>query len=156
VTDRTVVPVALEGCPVPLLERARRHNEALIREFAFIMESDEDRAGVPAQLLAVVDRIRSQIGVLTTDIESQIDRAREQGDASIDLLVVLPFEGRELALELKRLFDDADDFCRSGDLLTLAEPDDVRAFRDWYLDQYVEQLDGAAPTPWPRWRAANS
>ena len=147
--------VRLEGCPVPLLEQARRHNEALIREFAFITESGDDRPSVPAQLLAVVDRIRSRISGLNTEMEMQVDRARERGDATVDLRIVLPADGRELAHELKRLFDAAEDFCRSGDLLTLAEPEDVRAFRDWYLEQYVEQLDGAAPTPWPQWRAAN-
>jgi hypothetical protein len=155
VTDQTVMYVALEGCPVPLLERARRHNEALIREFAFITESGEDQSSVPARLLAVVDRIRSRISSLNIDMEVQVDRARERGDVTVDLRVVLPADGRKLALELKRLFDEAEDFCRSGDLLTLAEPDEVRAFRDWYLEQYVEQLDGAAPTPWPQWRAAN-
>ena len=151
--DRALTEVVLEGCPLDLLERARRHTESLIREFAFIASSGADRSSVPARLLALVDRIRARISGLNDAIEGQIDRARERGDEFIDLRVLLPGNGRELALELKRHFDEAEEFCRSGDLLTLAEPEDVRAFRTWYLDQYVAQIDGEAPVPWAQWPA---
>jgi hypothetical protein len=147
-TERGVTQVVLQACPIDLLERARYHNEALLREFAFIMESEEDRSSVPARLLAVVDQIRSHIAGLNEGTEGQIDRARERGDATLDLHVVLPTDGREVAVALKALFDEAEEYCRRGDLLTLAEPADVSAFRDWYLQQYVEQIDGAPPTPW--------
>ena len=45
-------------------------------------------------------------------------------------------------------------YCRSGDLLTLETPADVRAFQRWYLDEMAHQLDGAPPTPWDEWRQA--
>jgi hypothetical protein len=140
--------VVLKDCPVELLVRSRRHTEALIREFAFIAESEADSASIPARLLAVVDRIRSRLTGLNVAVEVQIDEAQQRGQAFIDVEVLLPNNGRSLALELQRLFDEAEEFCRSGDLLTLAEPEDIRALRGWYLDQYVAQLDGAEPTSW--------
>lgn len=43
----------------------------------------------------------------------------------------------------------ASDFCREGTVLTLTPHDDVVAFRRWYLDELIRQVDGGAPTPWP-------
>ena len=51
------------------------------------------------------------------------------------------------------LFDEADEFCRRGDLLTLAESSEVHAFRTWYIEEYVRQLDGGPPTSWTAWQA---
>ena len=48
------------------------------------------------------------------------------------------------------MLDEADRYCRQGrHLLTLATPDDLLAYRRWYLREIAEQLAGAAPVPWP-------
>jgi len=48
------------------------------------------------------------------------------------------------------MLDEADDYCRRGDhLLTLATPAEELRFRRWFVGEFVEQLGGAAPTPWP-------
>jgi hypothetical protein len=146
--------VVLAGCPIDLLERSRRHNESLMREFAFIAESDEGPAELPARLLALVDRARARLTGLNLAVEEQLAAARARGDDSCDLRVMLPSNGRALAIELSHLFDEAEEFCRRGDLLTLAESDEPHRFRTWYLDEYVRQLDGEAPTAWPAWRAS--
>jgi hypothetical protein len=156
VNERQLRRVVLQDCPLDVIERSRRHTEALIREFAFITASDADRSSVPARLLAVVDRIRSRLTGLNEAIEEQLERARQRGDEAVDLAVVLPVDGHALALELKGLFDEAEEFCRAGELLTLAESGDVRTFRDWYFQQYIDQLDGAEPVPWSEWRTAQA
>ena len=51
-------------------------------------------------------------------------------------------------MELTGLLEEADDYCRRGELLTLATPPELVAFRNWYLGQVVEQIDGRPPTPW--------
>ncbi len=60
----------------------------------------------------------------------------------------LPPEVGPAAQELDRMLDEANEFCRSGDLLTLDTPPDVLAFRQWFLAEFVAQLAGSAPTPW--------
>lgn len=46
--------------------------------------------------------------------------------------------------------DEADAFCSAGQrLITLASPPDQIAFRHWYLGEFIAQLAGGAPTPWP-------
>jgi hypothetical protein len=150
VTEPVLREVVLTACPVELLERSRRHTEALLREFAFISESEDGRESTPAQLLALVDRIRDQIAGLNPALDAQLERARSEGRDLLDVSVMLPANGRDVAVELKRLFDEAEEYCRRGDLLTLEERRDVRAFRNWYLQQYIDQLDGAAPEAWPQ------
>jgi hypothetical protein len=154
VTELELREVVLAACPIGLLERSRRHTEALLREFAFIAESDGGRESTPAQLLALVDRIRGQITGLNPSVEAQLERARAEGRDLVDLRVVLPANGRRLAVDLKRLFDEAEEYCRRGDLLTLEEQRDVGEFRNWYLQQYIDQLDGSAPEPWSLWESA--
>jgi hypothetical protein len=46
------------------------------------------------------------------------------------------------------MLNRADDYCRQGALLTLATPDDLVAFRRWYLGEFRAQINGARPTPW--------
>lgn len=51
---------------------------------------------------------------------------------------------------LLRLLDAADDYCTSGDqLMTLVSPPGQQAFRRWYLLEFVRQLEGQPPLPWP-------
>ena len=52
------------------------------------------------------------------------------------------------ARRLRTLLDEADAFCRAGDLLTLATQPEGVAFRHWYLDEFQRQIDGRPPRPW--------
>ncbi len=42
----------------------------------------------------------------------------------------------------------ADEYCREGALLTCAPPPSAVRFREWYLNEFVVQIDGHPPTPW--------
>ena len=47
------------------------------------------------------------------------------------------------------MLDEADESCTRGDhLLTLATPEELR-FRCWFIGEFVAQINGAPPTPWP-------
>ena len=143
--------VTLLGCPLDLLERSRQHDESLLRELAFVAESDADTSTAPARLLSLADRLHGRLPELTAQIEEQVGAARARGDDVVDLDVVVPAGGREIAQEISAAFAEAEEFSRSGDLLTPAETDEPGRFRSWYLEQYALQLDGGAPVPWPQW-----
>ena len=42
--DSATYPIVLPGFPIALFLEARRHNEALVREFTFIVEAEAARA----------------------------------------------------------------------------------------------------------------
>ncbi|MBA3267227.1 MAG: hypothetical protein H0T70_03080 [Acidimicrobiia bacterium] len=80
-------------------------------------------------------------------------RPSERGEKEIDVSFLVPPEIAEAVLRLAELLTEADDYCRRGDLLTLAPPPASVAFRNWSLGEFVAQTRGADPTPWPEYRA---
>jgi hypothetical protein len=48
------------------------------------------------------------------------------------------------------MLDEADEFSRSAQLLTLPASATSIAVRRWFLSELVTQLHGQAPTPWSR------
>ncbi|MEO6712854.1 MAG: GAF domain-containing SpoIIE family protein phosphatase, partial [Mycobacteriales bacterium] len=81
---------------------------------------------------------------------SQIEAALERGEAELDLLYQVPASAADAVRGLAQVLDDADEYCRAGqELLTLAAPADVVAFRHWFLGEFMRQIRGEGPTPWP-------
>ncbi len=145
----------LVALPLDVMARAQEQHEGLLREFALIANphpnTDYD---VPRRLLDVATALRERFAAFTAEPNALIERAMQRGDRSIDTQMQLPVEAREAALSLAALLEEADDYCRKGELLTLATPPELVTFRRWYLGQIVDQIEGAAPVAWPTWRAA--
>jgi anti-sigma B factor antagonist len=72
-----------------------------------------------------------------------------EGQTAVDLVFELPPGIVEATEQLASLFDELDDFCRHGDLLTLVTPADLAAYRRWVFGEVANQVrDGRAPRPW--------
>ncbi len=147
-----LVAVRVLGVPLALLERARQHQESLEREFQVIaLASPAESEHVTARLLALVQDLADQFGTFS-HVQTAIDEAVARGDSTIDLEYEVPAAAGQAAIRLGALLDEADAFCRDGDLLTLATPDDCVELRRWFLGEFVAQIGGADPTSWDRWR----
>lgn len=153
-----LVTVRMLGIPLDLYRESAEHGDELMREFALIRERDpDDGRAVPRRLLALVDALTEQFGAFTAGQEAELRQAHERGERTIDLVYRVPPEAKQAALELGAMLEEADAFCREGhDLLTLATPQRAVAFRDWFLDEFVRQIDGAEPTPWHGYRVARA
>jgi hypothetical protein len=150
-SDEGVVTIHLLGLPLPLAERARQWFEELLREFALIHAgADQSQHDVPQRLMAMVDALVTRYAGINDDARDRLESAIDRGELVIaDHELQVPPSARAALQALDAMMDDADEFCRQGrHLLTLAEPEDVRRYRRWYLTQIVTQLDGGAPTPW--------
>ena len=77
-----------------------------------------------------------------------IQAALDRGDSEIDVRYDVPPEAADGALRLLVLLDEADDFCRAGDLLTLATLPETLDFRRWYLEEFIRQVAGEPPCSW--------
>ena len=141
-----LVPIQLLGLPVGVYQRASEHTDELLREFALLREDVVGQA--PARLLAIVEDLVARFGAFTQGPTQVLQDAAARGQSEIDLEYRVPPAAREAAIELDRLLDESDDFCRAGDLLTLATPPESVAFRRWFLGQFVSQIDGRPATPW--------
>jgi hypothetical protein len=66
----------------------------------------------------------------------------------VTLVYRVPPEIRDAVIALAGMLAEADEYCRQGDLLTLAPPPEAVRFRDWYLSEFVRQCDGLPAKPW--------
>jgi hypothetical protein len=153
-TGSALVTVHLLDLPVPLAARSRQWFEELMREFALIQAGaadDHESRAVPAQLMAMVDRLTAQFSGVNDEPRDRLEAAIDRGDPVIaDHAMDLPVEAEPAIRALAAMLDAADDYCRQGQhLLTLATADDLLTYRRWYLGQIADQLTGAAATPWP-------
>ena len=132
--------------PLAVMQRSSEHSDELLREFALIREEGSDH--VPARLLALVEELRARFGSFSEGALQAMQDAVERGDETIDLHYEVPPAVGAAARQLGDLLEEADEFCRAGDLLTLATHPEGVAFRRWYLGEFQRQIDGQPPRPW--------
>lgn len=153
-----VVEVRLLELPVPLWARAQEHTDELMREFALVAadaRAHPDDTSVPAQLLRLVERLNRDYAGTSDPQRERLFAASDAGEQVLpELVFAVPAGAADAAAELDRMLDLADDYCRAGShLLTLASPDELVAFRRWYLQEFRRQIAGDPPTPWPAYAA---
>jgi hypothetical protein len=141
-----LVTVRILGMPLDVMQRSAEHSDELLREFALIREEGSDH--VPARLLALIEELQGRFGSFSEGPRQAMQDAMERGDATIDLSYEVPPAVAAAARQLGDLLDEADEFCRAGDLLTLATQPEAVAFRHWYLQEFQHQVDGEPPRPW--------
>jgi hypothetical protein len=152
-TPDDLVDVAVLRLPVQVWLRAQEQSDALMREFALIAGEAAGPAGehhVPKRLLDLVQQLNAGYSAFTQEQERQLDAAANEGREQIDLHYRVPRAAGPAALELGRLLDLADEYCREGrHLLTLAAPEELVRFRWWFLEQFVDQAAGRPAVAWP-------
>ena len=141
-----LVTVRILGMPLDVMQRSAEHSDELLREFALIRGEGSDH--VPARLLALIEELRGRFGSFSEGPRRAMQDAMDRGEETIDLSYEVPPAVATAATQLRDLLDEADDFCRAGELLTLATQREGRAFRRWYLDEFQRQIDGHPPRPW--------
>ncbi len=140
--------VRVLAIPLEVYRRNSEHGEALRRELAFI-EHVRDPTGAPVRLFSLGIELLGRYGGLTVVQDATLVEALAAGDESVDLDYHLPAEMADAIEHLAAMFDELDDFCREGDLLTLVTPPELLAYRRWYLGEMIEQLrTGREPRRW--------
>jgi hypothetical protein len=146
-----LVTVHIVALPVPIHVRTSEHTDELMREFTYLRAQSDDPTAptVPSRLLDLVDELGGRYSGFTAGTQAELDAAIAEGRATVDLEYRVPADVAAACEHLLDLLDAADAFCRDGaHLLTLASPDDVVAYRRWFLDEFVHQVNGEPPRPW--------
>jgi hypothetical protein len=144
-----LLDVVLIDLPVEDFRRSQQHHDALLREFTLLGAAAGTSADtVPRRVLDLVRALGERFSKFSEGPEAHLREAIDRKETSIDLHFRVPGAARDAAIDLRRLLDEADEYCRQGELLTLAAPPDVLAFRNRYLDEFVRQIDGAPPRSW--------
>jgi hypothetical protein len=144
-----LVPVRFLNAPIPLMLEANQHQQEIMREFALIQLSDDPAPqDIPSRLLEMAERNRRDFATLSFRRSEELAEAIRNGEPNVDMEIDVPPAAGRAAREMRDILAEADEFCRSGTLLTLATPPAHVAFREWFLGEIVRQLDGEPPTPW--------
>lgn len=143
--------VSLQEFPLEIWDESRRWFEGLLREFEVI--SSEVGDATPRQVLSFVAATTETFGRFSEPASEMMQQAFDLGQETADIELSLPAEAAPAARELWQTILRANDFCRSGVLLTLELSALVLDFIRWYLDEIGGQLEGKAPTPWTSPRA---
>lgn len=152
--DAAFVEVRILALPVQIWARAQEHTDGLLREFALLAVGTDHQAHVPRRLLDLVQELERDYAGLASNQSQELARAAGCGADAVDLAYLVPPDVAGACTRLGQALDQADQYCRSGEhLLSLAAPPEALAFRRWYLDEFMAQVAGGPPTPWPVWAA---
>jgi hypothetical protein len=150
--------------PLAVSARSTQHFEELMREFALITldtgrerENTDSARPVPERLLAVVAELTNDFAAFTAAVTAQREEAAARGDSEIDLTYHVPPWTTDAVRQLETLLEEVDDYCQSGQhLITLATPPESLAFRQWYLEEFIAQIEqDREPVPWPDYVATH-
>jgi len=149
-SDSDLVEVRLIGIPLSLHRLASEHQDGLKREFAFLAgQADADPTGIPARLLTLSRELQENFQSFSSGPAAELDEALNAGEEQIDLLFLVPPSAAGAARLLADLLEEADAYCLTGkDLLTLVAPGHIVTYRNWFLDEFVRQINGERPRPW--------
>ena len=152
-----LVEVRILEMPLDILRASQQHSEELMRELTLVAEQlrQEGTHGLPIRFVDVAQELTTTYGSLGVAQEATIAEAMAAGERVLHELVYrLPPALGAVVRHLDDLFDEADDYCRSGEhLLTLCASPPVVALRKWFFSEVERQIGGAAPTAWPEYRA---
>ena len=146
--DDTMHEVRLLNMPVRLLASGRQHHDELMHEFAVLAVALEDRDSVPVRMLEMIDTLGTRYGRAADRPDALVDEAIAQGADVIDLTYQVPAHVIDAADALERMMDEADEFCRDEQMLTLSRSEVQRRFAKWYLEEFRRQVAGQPPQPW--------
>ena len=157
-----LVTVRIVDLPLPLLTRAQQWSDELTREFSLMaisLHRDDELRGerlLPTRLVSIIEILNAGYGPFTGEQDALLADAVASGAATMpELEYQVPASAGIAAAALRDLMEQADAYCQQGEhLLTLTSPEDVTAFRRWFLDEFEQQCAGADPVPWPAYRGS--
>jgi anti-anti-sigma factor len=139
--------VQIIGFPLQLWSRAASHQEDIKREFD-IIRAGELEDSVPNRLHLLLQQLGGQYA--SEETWQEIRRLAARGDELCDVTFSVPFGAAEAARQLASILNEVDEYCRSGlNLISLATPADLVAFREWFLEEFPNQIEnGKPPVAW--------
>jgi hypothetical protein len=149
--DPEHVTVELLNFPLQVFVQASQHNDELLREFALLaLSPPADRPGhaVPRNLLDLIDKLAVRYPDVGDRTDAARDAAAARGEAAMDLTYEVSRSVGPAMQELHELMERADEFCREGQMLTVASTPLERDFRLWFLQEFTRQAGGMPPIPW--------
>lgn len=151
VTD-VVGTAMLKDFPLRVWARSRQHTDEVIREFTLMLEgerSGQTNLEAPKALVELADLVMTRFGSMRDEVNSAREAALAAGEDRMDSEVALVPGLPTVLSQIRTVMQMVDEYCRTGDLLTLEREEDDRLLLDWTLSELIAQYEGREPTAWP-------
>lgn len=137
--------VELGDVPTDLLVSAKAHVDNVIREFVLVSRgaASGQTAAVSQHLAEVINTVSTQFAEARRAIKRQAIAAVSAGRKRTELVLTLPVSASKAGCDYLDALDEVDAYARAARLLTLETPPQHRAFRHWYVNSLIEQLEAA-------------
>lgn len=136
--------VRLHDVPARVFLESQDHQHELVRELQLVHIGGSPDSGterISQRLARLIADVLSDYQVVRSATRDQALAALGRGDHVVTLDVpVIPGMAEALRRWLQ-LLEEADDLCRSGELLLLAPRPEVRRLRRWYVEQLTSQIE---------------
>lgn len=141
--------VSLLDFPVARFLQMQEQHDAMQREFALIaLRAEDPDAEIPGRLKSLAAEMQQRPGDAADPFRHGVAEAAARGDIVVTLDLRIPFSTLRWTEDFLLLFEEGDEFCRQGHLLTPPSPPEVVEFRRWLVGEMIRQIrDGATPTP---------
>ena len=144
--------VVLRDYPVALGLAVSEHVEDWMREFRLIaLGHSSGNVGheVPDRLLQMVRHLSRNYATELSRPERVRADAAARGTRSIDLAYPVRPGTLSTVRGWQEMLAEVDHYCAAQDLLTLQREPELVALSDWVCEEFLRQLDGEPPRPWP-------
>ena len=141
--------VSLVDFPVARFLQMQAQHDGMLREFALIaLRADDPELNTPRRLVSLAAEMQQRYGNAEEPFRSGVSEAADRGDIVTTLDLKIPYSTLRWAEDFLVLFEEGDEYCRNGDLLTPPSPPEVVEFRRWLVGELIRQIrDGATPSP---------
>jgi hypothetical protein len=146
--DDTPHTVRLIHVPVRVLDATRQHHDELMHEFSLLAVAEDIADDVPQRMVRLIETLGARYADVNERPDAEVDAAIARGDDTVDLNYEVAAHVVEAADHLGSLMDEADEFCRREQMLTLQRSAVIKRFATWYLDEFRRQIAGEPPLPW--------
>jgi hypothetical protein len=137
-------PIRFAGVPVQGYLDLQAHNDALLRELELIRIELEAWGGAAShrslRVVGLIDELFGQFRGLRDGYRDVVASAQARGEQTVDLEASASPASVPAARAYVGLLEQADEFCRTGELLTPPPPAHVTALRRWFVAQMAAQL----------------
>jgi anti-sigma regulatory factor (Ser/Thr protein kinase) len=140
------VDVELRGLDLGLFTSLEQQYSELRRELRLLSLAHHDAYPLAGDLSATFQAFEREF---PTGMSAAALRESAAGGTHLDLTVPMRRDSAPIFTTMLEMFDLADAFCRGERLLSLQRTPAQREFHQWLLGEFVRQLDGELPQPWP-------
>lgn len=143
------VEVQLLGVPPFVVHHYRQRWLELVREMQLVaLAGSSPDHDVARRFCGAAAAVHSDLYVIERSTTAQAPVVIDDGSA-IDAAFEVPVHMRPAFVEIRDLARKMEQHWAGGELLFVHPGQQAVALREWWLGEFIGQIDGAEPTPWP-------